>query len=69
MLHEAQASEIRRFEGQSVAEIAQTRGGDEVNAFLDVAVADNLACEYTYASFNTRPERMRELPNDPSVLL
>jgi N-acyl-D-aspartate/D-glutamate deacylase len=69
VLHEAQASEIRRFEGQSVAEIAQTRGGDEVNAFLDVAVADNLACEYTYASFNTRPERMRELLNDPSVLL
>ncbi len=69
VLHEAQASEIRRFEGQSVAEIARTWGGDEVNAFLDVAVADNLACEYTYASFNTRPERMREMLNDPSVLL
>ncbi len=69
VLHEAQASEIRRFEGQSVAEIARTWGGDEVNAFLDVAVADNLACEYTYASFNTRPERMREMLNDSSVLL
>jgi N-acyl-D-amino-acid deacylase len=69
VLHEAHTEEIKRFEGQSVAEIARAWGKDEVDAFLDVAVADDLACEYTYASFNTRPERMRELLNDPSILI
>jgi len=69
VLHEAHTDEIKRFEGQSVAEIARAWGKDEVDAFLDVAVADDLACEYTYASYNTRPDRMRELLNDPSILI
>ncbi|MDP6952613.1 MAG: amidohydrolase family protein, partial [Alphaproteobacteria bacterium] len=59
VLHEAHTEEIKHFEGQSVADIARAWGKDEVDAFLDVAVADDLACEYTYASFNTRPDRMR----------
>ena len=54
---------------RSVAEIARAQGQDGVDAFLDTAVADDLACEYTMASFNTRVDRMAELLNDPSILI
>ncbi len=68
-LHEVRSPELKPLEGLSVAEIARAQGQDGVDAFLDTAVADDLACEYTMASFNNRVDRMAELLNDPSILI
>ena len=68
-LHEAQSENLKSLEGLSVAEIAHSRGQDGVDAFLDTAIADDLSCEFTMASFNTRVDRMTELLNDPNILI
>ena len=68
-LHEAQTNPLKHLEGLTVAEIAGAQGKDAVDTFLDIVVADNLSCEFTMASFNTRVDRMAELLNDPSILI
>ena len=68
-LHEASSESVKSLEGLSVAEIARSQGKDGVDAFLDTAVADDLACEFTMSSFNTRVDRMAELLNDPNILI
>ena len=68
-LHETQSENLKSLEGLSVAEIAYSRGQDGVDAFLDTAIADDLSCEFTMASFNTRVDRMTELLNDPNILI
>ena len=55
---------LKSLEGRSIADIAQEQGKDGVAAFLDLVLADNLECELTMASWNTREDRMRELLND-----
>ena len=68
-LPEARSENLKSLEGLSVAEIAHSRGKDGVDAFLDIAIADDLCCEFTMSSFNTRVDRMAELLNDPSILI
>ena len=68
-LHEVQSQSLKGLEGLTVAEIALSRGQDGVDAVLDTAIADDLACEFTMASFNTRVDRMAELLNDPNILI
>ena len=68
-LHEVRSQDLKSLEGSSVAEIARAQGQDGVDAFLDTAIADDLACEFTMASFNTRVYRMAERLNDPSILI
>ena len=68
-LHEVQANSLKHLEGLTVAEMARAQGKDTVDTFLDTVVADNLCCEFTMASFNTRVDRMAELLNDPSILI
>ena len=68
-LHEAQSDSLKHLEGLTVAEMARAQGKDAVDTFLDTVVADNLSCEFTMASFNTRVDRMAELLNDPSILI
>jgi N-acyl-D-amino-acid deacylase len=60
---------LKSVEGKSIAEIAQEQGKDGVDAFLDLVLADNLDCELTMASWNTREDRMRELLNNKSILM
>ncbi len=68
-LHDVRTPELKRFEGLSVAEIAREWGKDGVDTFLDLTLADDLECEFTMASFNTRVDRMTEILNNPSVLI
>ena len=68
-LHEVQANSLKHLEGLTVAEMANAQGKDTVDTLLDTVVADNLCCEFTMASFNTRVDRMAELLNDPSILI
>ena len=57
------------MEGRSIGDIAKEQGKDGVDTFLDLVLADNLQCELTMASWNTREDRMRELLNDKSILM
>ncbi len=68
-LHETRAPELAAFEGMSIAAIARAQGKDGVDALLDVTLADDLECELTMSSYNTRVDRMAELLGDPSILI
>ncbi len=68
-LHEVQSADLKQFEGKTVAEIARAQGKDGVDTFLDLTLADDLALEYTMATFNNRPDRMVEILNNPSMLI
>jgi N-acyl-D-aspartate/D-glutamate deacylase len=68
-VHEAQSPALKPLEGRSIAEIAREQGKDGVDAFLDLALQDDLDIEFTMASFNTRVDRMTEILNDKSVLV
>jgi N-acyl-D-aspartate/D-glutamate deacylase len=68
-VHEVRSPALKPLEGRSVADIAREQGQDGVDAFLDLALADDLDVEFTMASFNTRVDRMAEILNDRSVLV
>lgn len=68
-LHEAHSPEVKRYEGLTVAEIAQAQGKDGVDALLDLTLADDLRLEFTVRSFNNRVDRMAELLNNPAILI
>ncbi|MBM3490600.1 MAG: amidohydrolase family protein [Alphaproteobacteria bacterium] len=68
-VHEAHNPALKALEGLSVAEIAKQQGKDGVDAFLDLALQDDLDIEFTMATFNNRPERMKEILNNPAVLI
>jgi len=68
-VHEVQSAALKHLEGQTVAEVARAQGKDGVDAFLDLTLADDLANEFTMASFNTRADRMAEILNNPAILL
>ena len=68
-VHEAQSPALKALEGRSIADIAREQGKDGVDAFLDLALADDLDIEFTMASFNTRVDRMAEILSNPSVLV
>ncbi len=60
---------LKALEGKPISEIASEQGKDGVDAFLDLVLADNLECELTMASWNTREDRMRELLNNKAILM
>src|SRR5258706_6107602 len=68
-VHEVKNPALKRYEGQTVAEIAAAEGKDGVDALLDITLADDLQNEFTMQSFNTRVDRMTEILNDKSILL
>src|SRR5205823_14572389 len=53
-VHEVKNPALKRYEGQTVAEIAAAEGKDGVDALLDITLADELQNEFTMQSFNTR---------------
>ncbi|HET8577427.1 MAG TPA: amidohydrolase family protein [Methylomirabilota bacterium] len=54
-------AEHRPWDGKSVAEIAQIQGKDPVDAFLDLAVAENLDAEYTVSLMNTDDDALAKM--------
>ena len=62
-------SELKQYEGLTVADIARAQGKDGVDAFLDMTLADDLRLEYTMATFNNREDRMVEILNNKDMLL
>ncbi|MGH7843501.1 MAG: N-acyl-D-amino-acid deacylase family protein, partial [Candidatus Binataceae bacterium] len=55
--------------GKSVADVARERGCDGVDAFLDLALEDDLGMEFTMELFNATEERIPELITDPRVMV
>ncbi len=49
--------------------LAEAAGKDPVDMFLDLTLADELALEFTMATFNNRPERMVEILNNKDILI
>jgi N-acyl-D-aspartate/D-glutamate deacylase len=68
-VHEVKSPQLKKWEGQSVAEVAAAQGQDGVDAFLDITLADDLENEFTMTSFNNRVDRMAEILNNPAMLL
>src|SRR5438132_2398233 len=68
-VHEVKNPALKRYEGQTVAEIAAAEGKDGVDALLDVTLADDLDNEFTMQSFNTRTDRMVEILRNKDMLL
>jgi N-acyl-D-aspartate/D-glutamate deacylase len=68
-VHEVKNPQLKHLEGRTVADIAQERGVDGVDALLDITLADDLENEFTMQSFNTRADRMAEILNDRDMLL
>ncbi|MSQ62438.1 MAG: amidohydrolase [Betaproteobacteria bacterium] len=68
-VHEVKSPDLKKWEGQSVAEVAAAQGKDGVDAFLDITLADGLDNEFTMTSFNNRVDRMAEILNNPAMLL
>jgi N-acyl-D-aspartate/D-glutamate deacylase len=68
-VHEVKSAALKKYEGRTVADIAEAEGKDGVDALLDVTLADDLDNEFVMQSFNTRVDRVSELLNDPSILI
>jgi len=68
-VHEAHRPEMKHHEGRTVAEIAQERGKDGVDTFLDLTLEDDLDIEFVLAQFNTDVKRVAENLCDPRVLI
>ena len=60
---------MKALEGKNVAEIAQTRGKDGLDTFLDLGLEDNLNIEYTIVMFNGNDDLIPELINDPRTMV
>jgi len=60
---------FRPLLGKTVAEIARERGCDGVDAFLDLALEDNLGMEFTMELFNADESRIPELITDSRVMV
>jgi N-acyl-D-amino-acid deacylase len=63
------APAMKPLEGRSVAEIARERGCDGVDAFLDLALEDDLQIQFSMALFNANEDRIPELISDPRTMV
>jgi N-acyl-D-amino-acid deacylase len=59
----------QRFIGQPLAEIAAARGGDVIDALLDVAAADDLRARFSLLLLNYDDERVGHLLRQPESLI
>src|SRR5207302_5515912 len=68
-VHETHKPELKRYEGRTVADVAEECGKDAIDTFLDLTVEDDLDIEYVLAQFNVNVERVKENLVDPNVLI
>src|SRR5438270_856764 len=68
-VHEAHKPELKKYEGRSVADVAEERGRDGLDAFLHLTLEDDLDIEFVLAQFNVDIERVKENLIDPQVLI
>src|SRR5438067_1178867 len=68
-VHEAHKAELKKHEGRTVADIAEERGKDGLDTFLDLTLEDDLDIEFVLAQFNVDLDRVKENLVDPRVLI
>jgi N-acyl-D-aspartate/D-glutamate deacylase len=61
--------EHQRYVGRNLAGIAQEQGKHVVDAWLDLAVADDLGTEFIAGLMNTNEQRVGELVSHPNTLV
>ncbi len=66
---EAAKPEMQRYVGRTVLEIAKEEGKQPVDAYLDVAIADDLQTQFQSAIFNTDPEGVQRLVTDDRFMI
>lgn len=66
---EAINPELAPLVGRNIAEIAQQRGTDPVDTFLDVAIEDNLGMQFNYELFNSDESRIPDLITDDRTMI
>ena len=69
VIHEVGNPAMKSLVGKSVAQIAQERGKNALDTFLDLAIEDDLNLLYTYELFNANEDRIPELITDPRVMV
>lgn len=65
----AEKPENKVYEGLTIPEVAQRMGTDEVDAFLDLTVADDLGVEFVAGLMNTNEEVVGKLISHPDTLI
>ncbi len=60
---------LKHFEGKTLAEVAQLRGTDAVDALLDLAVEDDLKVNYVLPLLNADESRIPQLICDPRTMI
>jgi N-acyl-D-amino-acid deacylase len=68
-VHEVQRPELKQYEGRTIADVAQARGKDPLDTFLDLALEDGLDIGYVLAQFNVNEKLVADNLTDPSVLI
>src|SRR4051812_4037907 len=68
-LHEVHKPELKQYEGRTIADVAQMRGADPLDTFLDLALEDGLDIGYVLAQFNVDEKRVADNLTDPGVLI
>ena len=66
-VEEVQKAELKSYEGKPLTQIAQERGVDLVDAFLDLAVADGIQTRFTDMPMSE--DGMDELLSDPRTMV
>ena len=69
VIHQVGNSALESLIGKTVAEVAQQRGKDGIDTFLDLCIEDNLQLEYTYEIFNADENRIPELITHDQVMI
>ena len=69
VIHQVGNPALESLIGKTVAEVAQQRGKDGIDTFLDLCIEDNLQLEYTYEIFNADEDRIPELITHDQVMI
>ncbi len=68
-IRDAATPVVSALAGRSIAEIAEARGVDPPDAFLDIALEDGLETLFDFPVFNQDPDAVRPLVTDPRFLI
>jgi N-acyl-D-amino-acid deacylase len=68
-VHEVSSPALKHLEKRTVAEIAQERGQDGLDTFLDIALEDDLKTQYIVPLFNSNEDGVQELITDPRTMI
>lgn len=66
---ETMSPHLEKYLGRNIAEIAQERGADPLDTFLDLAIEDGLAMQFNYILFNADESRIPELITDSRTMI